>query len=563
VDGDDEAFMAQMYGAAEGGSLYDPAADLIRDAVIDYRDLALFGAAFGASGGDPDATAPSLAVSLNDIPDDMNDLLVVPPDGFQITLLFDSGGGSVIDPQSLSVTSSLSIGPYAAGSELAPLFEATPTRAAWQIPAGSDLARTSHYLTVSIRDAAQNLALDTYGFAVRDFKFGSPMGGGLQTIFLDFTRDRSLTPEIDFLEDLRGYGLSSSADPQLEASVRDRVVSEILARAHPFFDRYPDGSPGADPVNLVFTDIDPGLGQRSRICVGGESALGASYLGASDLDENNQNKASDDCLFGAPNFGVFPQAIDNLWGSDADYHAAFDPLDPDEGGTAVGDDPLDAIVLDPAFDPDGASPEELIRWYLIDNAIDAFSQLLASVITHETGHLLGLVAHGPTPGGLFGGDEGALADHNVSAAGGTPDANFLMNVGGSFSFNEMTGRGDSPLPVFRALNWAYLHDRIAPNPNVTELLPPPEIHSVSPNPAVPNPQLEVTVHGAHFVSPVSVRFLREGDPTPNLLLSPVLVDSGTITGTITTYTVPPALYDVEVISGDDQSAMLSEGLLVQ
>ena len=51
---------------------------------VDHRDLGLFGGSFGASGGEVDVTPPSVFLTLNDIPDDMNDLLVVPPEGFQI-----------------------------------------------------------------------------------------------------------------------------------------------------------------------------------------------------------------------------------------------------------------------------------------------------------------------------------------------------------------------------------------------------------------------------------------------------------------------------------------------
>ena len=144
--------MRDCFGASLGKPSFEPAADLNGDGDVDVSDLAILGANFHQTGGDPDTTAPGLLITLNDIPDHMNDLLVVPPDRFQITLLFDSGGHSVVDRSSLAVTSSEDIGPYAAGTDLAPQFTVTPTRAVWEIPAGSDLARTSHYLTASIRD---------------------------------------------------------------------------------------------------------------------------------------------------------------------------------------------------------------------------------------------------------------------------------------------------------------------------------------------------------------------------------------------------------------------------
>ena len=183
----------------------------------------------------------------------MNDLLVVPPEGFQITLLLDSAGGSAIDTASLSLVSDQEIGAHAAGLELGPLFQVDPTRAVWEIPAGSDLARTTHNLLASIADAAGNVAEASYGFAVRDFAYGPPLGN-LQTIFLDFDQDRSLGPEIDFLEDLRSFGLSSSADPAIESLMRDRLVGEIVARVHPYYGRESEGSPGPDAANVVFVE---------------------------------------------------------------------------------------------------------------------------------------------------------------------------------------------------------------------------------------------------------------------------------------------------------------------
>ncbi len=197
------------------------------------------------------------------------------------------------------------------------------------------------------------------------------------------------------------------------------------------------------------------------------------------MDVNNLDESQDECVGGAI-FGIFPQALDNLWGSDAEFQASFDPLMASRGGTPVGEDPLDAVVIAPDFDPGSATVEELARWDAIENAVDAFAQAIASVVAHESGHLLGLVAHGPAPAGLYGGTSGGKTDHNVTPSGAHPSENFLMNAGGTFSFDEMTGRNGSPLPVFRALDWAYLRDRVALNTHVTGLFPPPTLTSVTP-----------------------------------------------------------------------------------
>lgn len=564
VNAQDEPWLRAAYGSTSADPKFEPAADLNGDGVIDPRDLGLFGGSFGSSGGEVDLTPPSVFLTLNEIPDDMNDLLVMPPEGFQITLLLDSAGGSAIDTSSLSLASDQDVGAYVAGIDLGPLFQVNPTRAAWEVPAGSDLARTTHNLLAGIADAAGNAAEVSYGFAVRDFAFGPPLGN-LQSIFLDFDQDRSLGTEIDFLEDLRTFGLSSSADPVIESLMRDRLVGEIVARVHPYYGRQSDGSPGPDAANVVFVDTAPG-GTHSRLCVGGQSSLGGSYLGAATMDVNNLNESQDECG-GSAIFGIFPQALDNLWGGEAEFQASFDPLMASQGGTPVGEDPLDAVVTAPDFDPGSATVEELTRWGVIENAVDAFAQAIASVTAHESGHLLGLVAHGPTPAGLYGGTSGSRTDHNVTPSGASPSENYLMNAGGTFSFDEMTGRNGSPLPVFRALGWAYLRDRIALNTHVTGLFPPPTLTSVTPNPvSVPQGQqtVVVTLHGTEFLeTPLVVELITEGDPTPNDLLNVTFVDSETVTGVVNKFLVPPALYNVHLINADGQEVTLLDGLEVQ
>jgi hypothetical protein len=284
------------------------------------------------------------------------------------------------------------------------------------------------------------------------------------------------------------------------------------------------------------------------------------------MDVHNISESQDECGSGAI-FGIFPQALDNLWGSDTGFQAAFDPLMPSRGGTPVGEDPIDAVVMAPGFEPGTATSEELARLLTILNAADAFAQSIASVVAHESGHLLGLTAHGPTPGGLYGGDSGAATDHNVTPQGGVPAENYLMNQGGSFSFDEITGRYGSPLPAFRPLNWAYLRDRIALNNQVTGLFPPPTLTSVTPNPAsIPQGQQTavVTLHGTDFLeTPVVVELITAGDPTPNDLLNVTFVNSETVTGVVNKFVVQPALYDVHLINADGQEVTLLDGLEVQ
>lgn len=563
VGASDESWLERFYGTSADDGNYDPAADLDANGTVDVRDLARFGAAFGQGGGEVDTTPPTLRVTLNDIPDDMDDLLVVPPDRFQITLHYDSAGGAVVDPDSLVVVNTLAIGAEPGYSNLAPHFAAGATRAVWEVPAGSDLARTTHALIATVRDAAGNAVLDTYGYAVRDFAYGIAPLGSLQRIHLDFDQDRNLGPDVDFLEDLRSYGLSLASAPVIETRMRDRLVSEIVGRTHGYYGRSADGSPGTDAANVLFSATPPAA-PYSRLCVGGQSSQGAIFLGAAFLDLNNVNQASDECARGLQ-FGVFPQAIRALWPANPHLLAAFDPLDAAKGGTPVGADPLDDAVTTPGFDPATASPAEQARHAVIENAVDAFAQGVATAVAHETGHMLGLVAHGPAPGGLWGGTAGGTFEHNVATGGGTPVENFVMNAGGSFSFQELTGRAGKPLPVFRPLNWAYLRDRVVLDARVTGLFPPPTVSAIEPNPVVvpPGGTATVTFHGTGFLAQPAVQLRIEGDPTPNALLAETLLDPETFTAVVNAFLVPPGLYDVELTNADGQVLLLPDFLEVQ
>ena len=551
----DAALLLPLYESAAGDPSFDRSADLNDDDSIDLGDLALFGAGFGAAGS-ADATPPELVVSLNDVPDDMNDLLVVPPDGFQITLTFNPGGHSLIDPGSLSITSDQDIGSIPAQTELAGQFQVTPIGAVWEIPVGSDLARTSHFLTVSIRDVAGNQSDEVYGFAVRDFDPIPPLEEK-QWVFLDFLQDRSGTPEIDFVEDLRAYGLSSAADPSTADLVFNILSSRITKRARKAYGR---GGPGT-PLNIRFDNgVLPGQA-HSRLCVGGSSSKGPLFLGNAVLDSGNVDKETDDCDLGSQ-FGVFPQAIKQLWGGDPAYIAIFSAVDPDLGGIPVGEHPHDATLLASGLVAAPGSPEEA-RLNAVLAAADAFAQIVAVAVAHEAGHMLGLTEPGPAPGGLFGGIAGGTADHNETPSGSVPAVNYIMNPGASFSFESITGRGGFELPRFRALSRAYLENRIVLNGNVTGLFAAPEITSVTPDPVNPEPTAVVTIHGSGFLATPLVVLEMEGEPTPSPLLAVSLIDSQTITGVVNKFLVAPGVYDVRLVNPDDQEIVLVDALEVQ
>ncbi len=139
-----------------------------------------------------------------------------------------------------------------------------------------------------------------------------------------------------------------------------------------------------------------------------------------------------------------------------------------------------------------------------------------------------------------------------------------MNTGGSFSFDAMAGRNGFSVPWFRALSWAYLHNRIALNGQVTGLFPAPSLDSVTPNPVGYGgaQTATITIHGGNFVSGAVVRLIRAGDPTPNSVNNLVLLDPQTLQGAINMFQVPAAVYDVHLINGDGQELTRMGGLTV-
>jgi hypothetical protein len=508
-----------------------------------------------------DTTPPGLFITLDHIPDDQNDVLVVPPGGFRITLAFDAGAGSPLDPSSLVVTASHALGGLAAGANLASRFSLTERGAVWTVPEDPGMDLTTVELSVRIRDRAGDETHGSFAFAVRSFDFGAPLAT-TQHLHLDFTRDRDADGVADFVESLRRFGLTTPGAPDLERRIHDELVAEIVARVDLLYGNGPEGTRTRDSVNAIFSPEAPGV-PHSSLCIGGEHPDTPGALGSVPIDLDNLDEVQDECR--ELRHGVFPDAIETLWGPSQLFRNSFGPLRPGRGGAAVGSHPLDAVLFAPGFRLADASEAQLARFLRVLDALDLFAQVVGVGVAHEVGHMLGLTAPGPAPLGLFGGSSGDELDHNVAAGGGTPRGNHVMNRGGSFSLAEISGREGQAVPRFRPLNWAYLHDRIVRSEVVTELLPPPRLSTVEPNPASFGGERRRTLsfRGEGFAGTPVIELLSAVDGTPSPVLDVVRIDTDTVTGVIDALLVSAGVYDVRLVNADEQIVTLEGGLVVR
>jgi len=523
---------------------------MARTAWILLVALALLGSRCGTPiPGDP----PQVSVTLHGVEDDLKGLLVVPSQGLWIVNASAAAGSDPVDPDTWDAFAQRWGGPETAepvaldhgpGGLVAALGPNSLTPGTWTV-------------TVWVLDAAGRVGLDELSFAVRSYAGTPPIGQG-QDFWFDFTSDRDGVPGPDFPVDLQAFGLGSAAQPSLSAVVEEQVVAAVLSRASQVYHEADGAGLGfPDPVRVDFYADDPGGGQVTRICIGGPDPSGQGQIGSILIDPNNGNRASVECGT-IPPTGIFPREL-LTYQNQGLFQSTFDPLMTSRGGTPVGEHVLDPVVLHPAFDPGDATPQELARYQVIQTAVTRFADALGSVTAHEAGHALGLVAPGPQGIGLHGGTTGAVFSHDVTSDGtSSPAPNYLMKHGGSFNFARLAGLGSHPLPFLRALDFAYLRDRVMTDPRVTVLLPPPDLAAVSH--ALITTSTKVTVTGAGFAATPALRLVNPGY-TYNLV-GETLLSEGEMTAWINPSQSPAGLYDLLLENPDGQTDVLPGAVTV-
>jgi hypothetical protein len=505
----------------------------------------------GGSGARCGGPAPSLTLTVNAIPDAHNDLLVLPPSGFTVDVGFVNPG--LLLPTTLEVWA-LPWDPELPNTDLSSDLVVLDLEGGVALVSPAHALAPGSYTLLALADVKPtgNVAA-SLDVAVRSPPTPPPLAAH-QWIQLDFAADRDGDSAPDFPEDLASFGLGSGAAPALSQVVEDWVVAEVVARSQAYYDGpNPSGLPGGDPANLTFSELPPASGPFTRICVAGEDPSGGVTIGNVLYDPGNGNPANVACDDFLPS-GVFPREF-LFYASSAAFQAVFAPL----LAQPVGTDPLDPLVLGPAYDP--GDPAQLARFTEIESGVETFAQALATICAHEAGHAIGLVPPGPPGGGLYGGSAGADFTHDVEPWGGVPAENLLMNRGSSFSFEELTGLGGVALPRLRELDFGYLQGRLVLDAAVTGIFEPPSVGAVSPSlidlsgPSI----VQITVTGQDFQATPSLRLI---GPTLHYVQSETLQSPTQMTGLVFPLQLVAGTYDLELKNPDGQKDLLSGAIQV-
>lgn len=301
---------------------------------------------------------------------------------------------------------------------------------------------------------------------------GGPPIGDRQIIHFDFSVDRDGDGRADFEADLASLGLAATDRPELARQIAGRVAQRALARVERAFDD--PGDPNRtgrsrDPVAVRF-QLDPvellaNQPFTTRICVGGRDPDAPGSVGHVRFDRVNARRSSIECEEDE-RAGLFPAEL-AVYAESPLFREVFDPFRPAAGGTPLGLAPGDETAIAqslsgaPATPTTGSADEaKTARRTAIERAITVLGDALGTLMAHEAGHALGLVAPGKPPYGLFGGGEGDDYAHAVDPAEAGASGPSLMQHGRRFRFEELAGEAAGGELRFRPIDYAYLRDRL-------------------------------------------------------------------------------------------------------
>ncbi len=411
-----------------------------------------------------DTAPPILDVSLNDTGKARRTGRVMPPFGFELTAEFYDPDTFNQDPASLELELS---GPASIDADT--IFAGatvTETTFAYRVPEDRTLPAGTYTLNGRLRDLSGNeIAAIATTFEVAEPSFETLPFDRTQVVWARFDLDRDGNGRADFVDDLIRLGLNEASDQSaINARMIATVRDGILARVHRLYERKINGGRrGVDSVPIRLSHRQPLGVPFMQISCGGfdpEGAAGRTFgdqtsgtLGRAFYDYRNEI-VNDNNTGVNPGVGVFPS---ELWLFETDIHLrvypsfvttfarAFLPLAPDLGGTPFGSDPVDGTISDPSFQYATATSAERARYNVVYLAADQWATAIGTILAHEIGHSLGLVAPGRTTAELHG-DESL---HN-EFAGVTDIMGAAVGYDGLVSLNYR----------FRDLNLAYLRHRM-------------------------------------------------------------------------------------------------------
>ncbi len=328
------------------------------------------------------------------------------------------------------------------------------------IPKALGLSTGLLSVQTTFEDATGKKFEDSHRIRIRAWFGGSPIGNR-QLIHFDFDVDRDDDGAPDFLADLERFGLASPTRPKLAGAVAARIEARAIARVEQAYDATDDPNQTGRPRDAVLVrfriNADPAA-LITRICVGGSDPTHSDSVGHVRFDLRNEDKSSIECGVD-PVAGLFPAELE-VYRDAPLFREVFGPFLDSLGGTPLGEHPEDSkLMLGEDRDESGTGTAAGRRTD-IDRAIAVFGDVLGSIMAHEAGHALGLVAEGRPGVGLFGGREGSAYAHNLDVFDEPPTDPWLMNSGASFTFEMLAGKGGSGPLRFRPLNYAYLRDRV-------------------------------------------------------------------------------------------------------
>jgi hypothetical protein len=187
-------------------------------------------------------------------------------------------------------------------------------------------------------------------------------------------------------------------------------------------------------------------------------------IGRAFFDPRNRNDEDDSNTGNATgnNIGTFATHMIRVRLNDplgTAFPTTFDPFISlnSRGGTPVGNDNLDAVVLDDSFVYASGTAPQKARFDLVQMAVQRYAMYLSAVGAHEIGHSTGLVQDGAPPNGIFG---NAHPNNTFVASGQFTTVTHLDVAGRNLmeaasSFDDAIAAG-SEFMLFEPLSLAYM-----------------------------------------------------------------------------------------------------------